>query len=663
MRMNSMLRYLFGAPALLAGFSGAAGAQGSNRDLTTISLESLMDTQVTSVSRQSEELRRTAAAIFVISQEDIRQSGVTDVAELLRMVPGVDVAQITRNTWAVSVRGFNAQYATKLLVMIDGRAVYDPGFSGVFWHLQNLALEDIDRIEVIRGPGATMWGANAVNGVISITTKTAADTQGGLLTAAGGTDRPGEGSFRYGSAIGPNAFYRIFGRQTTRTSSETRAGKDGGDSWNMTDAGFRVDWDASKKDFLSIETGAYRGVIGSRQDVLKSLSPLAYETAGLEGNHGGHVLARWDRSMNESSGLTLRFYYDHRDHHGWAAKELHVFDFDLQHHFGIGSRHNVIWGAGYRENRDDFANSLAFGMTPDRLKTNLASAFLQDEAAIVPQKLFVTAGTKFERSSFTGFNVQPSLRMSWLPNARQSAWLSASRAVRTANRVERGMYLNVDSFPMGNSFGLVELYGTPSARSEGLSAYEGGYRYQANRRLWLMSTAFYNVYDHLSTVEAGRPFFTAPPLPPHLVQPLYFGNEMRGETYGVEGAGSFKLNSFLAFKGSYSFLRAALRAPRTRTSEATEGQSPKRQFYAGSVWTLPKSFEIAAHAYVVGPLKNFGTPGYTRLDLNVGWKGGENVELSVAGQNLLGPHMEFGDLTGPVNIVKRSIYAKITWRF
>src|SRR2546425_2661846 len=282
-----------------------AASQGPESKLDTLSLENLLSMEVTSVSRHQEELRKTPAAVYVITQEDIRRSGVTDVAELLRMVPGVQVAQINSNVWAVGARGFSAEYSNKLLVLVDGRTVYDPTFSGVYWRLQNLVLEDIDRIEVIRGPGATMWGANAVNGVISITTKKAANTQGGLFVADSGTGRPAEGSLRFGGSAGKTAFYRVFGRQTTRSSLTSPSGANGLDSWNMTDGGFRFDWNPSKADSVTVETGAYRGLVGSNQRAVLSLSPFIYGTAGLVGNIGGDVLTRLSPSFKNASNLTM----------------------------------------------------------------------------------------------------------------------------------------------------------------------------------------------------------------------------------------------------------------------------------------------------------------------------------------------------------------------
>jgi len=641
----------------------AVSAQQSIPDLTTASLEDLFSMEVTSVSRHQEELRKTPAAVYVITQEDIHRSGVTDVAELFRMVPGIQVAQIESSIWAVSARGFNAEYSTKLLIIVDGRTVYDPTFSGVYWRLQNFVLEDIERIEVIRGPGATMWGANAVNGVISITTKRVADTQGGLLVADAGTGRPAEGSFRFGGSLGSKALFRVFSRQTTRSSLTDGSGASGGDSWNMTDGGFRVDWNPSKTDSVTVESSTYRGVIGRNQPKLVSLSPLTYEVGGLSSNTGGHILARWNHSFANSSELTFQTYYDKSHTSGFDHDDIHTFDFDLQYSFKIGSRNDVMLGFGTRHYRDDFHNDLFLSLTPSRESIGITSGFVQDEITLARNQLYLTVGTKAEHSSFSGDNVQPALHLAWLPAARQSVWASVSRSVRTSSRAERGVSANVGSFQAGPLLGLANVYGQEANRSEGLNAYEAGYRYQANSKLWLDVASFFNVYDHLSTTEQGATFFQPEPVP-HVVAPVYFGNGMKGKTYGAEVAANYKVTSLLSLKGSYSLLRLALHGYNgTVVSENAEGQSPRHQIYIGSFLSLPRSFQLSGHAYFVGSLPTFPTPAYTRIDLNLGWKALEHVELNLVGQNLLGSHMEFGTQGSPSNVVKRSMYGKATWRF
>jgi iron complex outermembrane receptor protein len=431
----------------------------------------------------------------------------------------------------------------------------------------------------------------------------------------------------------------------------------------MTDAGIRLDWNPSKADSLTVESAAYRGVIGLEQIKLVSLSPLSYGGVGLLSNAGGHILTRWSHSFKGSSNLTVQAYYDRSHSGGYTGDNIRTLDFDLQYHFKIGSRKDVMDGLGRREYSDSFRNNFGTGLTPSHEDIDLTSGFVQDEITFVEKKLYFTVGTKAEHSTFSGDNVQPAVQLAWLPTDRQSVWLSASRAVRTASRAERGLYANYGSFQAGPLPGLVYLYGQESARSEGLRAYEAGYRYQAHRNLWFDLTSFYNVYDHLSSVAPGKTFFQQQPAP-HFVAPLYFGNKVTGETYGTGVAASYKPASSLSLKGSYTLLRLALHGSNVGLlSEGREGQSPRHQVYIGSFLNLPKSFEISGHAYFVGSLPNLQTPAYTRLDLNVGWKGLENVELMLAGQNLLGSHMEFGDVSTPANVIKRSLYAKIVWRF
>jgi iron complex outermembrane receptor protein len=632
-------------------------------DLSAISLESLMNVQVSSVSRHQEDLRESAAAIFVITQEDIRRSGMTDVAEILRMVPGLNVAQINGHTWAVSARGFNEQYSTKLLVLIDGRTVYDPTFSGVYWHLQNMVLEDIERIEIIRGPGATMWGANAVNGVISIRMKSAADTQGGLVVASAGSGRPGDGSFRFGDTLGKNASYRVYVRQTTRSALETSSGADGQDSWNLTNMGFRIDWKLSESDSFTFDGDIYRGVRGNRQPITLSLSPITTGIAGLMGDRGGHLRAKWNHVFSPDSSLTFQFYVNDVRYTGYGAGKLKAVDFDLQHNVHIGRHQNFTWGFGRRETNDDFPDTPAFGLNPSTAKTNLTSAFIQDEIQLFQDRLRITIGSKFEHSTLAGYNAQPSVRLAWIPGARHAIWASTGHAVRTASRANRGIHVNAGSFQAGPMTGLIEVLGQENTRNERLTAYEAGYRYQVNRRLWTDVAAFYNVYDDLSMVVPGNPVFTPQPTP-HLVLPLNFANIAKGRTYGLEVATNYKVKDTWTLRGSYSLLRMNLAGPAgTTAAETTEGQSPRHQIHAASSLTLPKAFELSTNAYFVGPLRSDRVPSYTRIDTGITWKGLERADLSLIGHNLLGAHQEVGQSPAPPNVVQRSIFGQIAWRF
>jgi len=645
-------------------FPPVAIPQDISKELADASIETLMSMQVTSVSRRQEKIRNTSAAVYVITSDDIRRSGITDIADLLRMVPGMNVAQSNSSTWAISARGFNAPYSTKLLVTVDGRSVYDPTFSGVFWNLQNLVLQDIDRIEVIRGPGATMWGSNAVNGVISITTKKASATQGGLFVADAGMGKPGEGTFRFGQAIGKSAFYRVSARQTTRSNNPTRAGLNGGDAWNATNLESRLDWSPSNRDSYTFELGSYRGVAGSTQSLVTSVNPVTAGTVGLLSTSGINVLGRWTRVLSEDSNLKFQVYYDATRRAGWGSKTTNVLDFDLQHSIRFAGRHNVMWGIGFRDNFNHIDDTPVLGILPERQHTYKSGAFFQDEITAVTDKLIVTVGSKFERTSLTGSNVQPSVHLMWLPTSRQSIWAAASRAIRTTNIAERAVHWDLGTFDAGFTTGIVEVFGQPDTKSEELLAYETGYRYQFTRKFWVDLATFYNNYKNLSTTVSGAPYL-ATSSPPLLIAPQYMGNAAGGETYGEEVSANYRVNSLLTFRGGYSLLRMQIHAdPGTSSAvEDAEGQNPRHQVNLSSSLNLTKYFEASSQAYFVSSLPAYHVPSYTRLDANITWKGLRHSELSLIGANLLGSHLEFGDTPAVSNVVKRSIFGRVAWRF
>jgi len=643
-----------------------SAALGAQPDLFGLGLEELMKLPVTSVSRRQEQLMRTASAVYVITQDDIRRSGATDIADVLRMVPGMNVAQISSSKWAVSARGFNAQWENKLLVMVDGRTAYAPSFSGVFWNLQDFVLEDIEKIEVIRGPGATMWGANAVNGVVSITTKHAADTQGGLLTADAGMRRPGEGSVRYGGAIGKSAFYRAFAKQTNRLSLPH--GEDGvNDAWNLTHGGFRVDWDASESNDFTVDGDFIRGVSGARVNGLSSLSPISYRGEEHSGQLAGSIRSRWHHS-GKGSDLTLQFYYENISNYETFTTIEHLLDFDLLHSFNLRRRHKMIWGAGQRWAFDRNKNSAHMGYWPAQSKAMVSNAFLQDEIGLSPDRLYLTVGSKVERNSYTGFEVQPTARILWLPGKKRSFWAAASRAVRTANRSDRGFRSDFTAFPIEDSIGVVSLLGREGNRSETLLAYELGHRYQANRRLSLDLASFYNTYDHLATTEPGDPFSEDSGSGSHVVFPLYFSNLMKGETYGVETSVSYNVNSTLTLKGAHSWLQMNLHLyPGSQDSyaEGAERNSPRHQAYFGSSFKLRRGLQLNTNTYFVASLPAWRIPSYVRQDASLSWSVGENLEFRLVGQNLFDPaHPEFGEGEGTsASAMKRGVFAKLTWRF
>ncbi len=647
-------------------------AQKPDTDLTTASLEELMSIEVTSVSKKEEKLFQTAAAIYVITQEDIRRSGLTSIPELLRLAPGLDVARIDGNKWAISARGFNGRYANKLLVLIDGRSMYSPETSGVYWEVQDLLLEDIERIEVIRGPGGTLWGANAVNGVINIITKHAKATPGGVLTAGGGSEERGFGSFRYGAQIGEQAHYRVYGKYFHRSGLVDVAGRAANDGQRMVSGGGRMDWQVTDRDALMLEGDIYHTDLRETSLAISAAAPFA-PPANTRGEFNGNsLLGRWHHDFSARSDTTLQVYYDRfsRDIF-WLADHIHTFDLDFQHHVAVGQRQDIVWGLDYRlVSHQAKNNSLdPVQYNPPGKTAHLFSGFAHDQIRLVKDRLRLMLGVKLEHNQFSGFEVQPSLRLAWTPSARQTLWAAASRAVRTPDRTQQNLRANVQAFPAPDGTPvIVVVFGSANAKSEVLRAYEFGYRVQSSRKLSLDLATFYNTYHHLTSFEPGPPFFETA-TPPHLVVPIYYSNLLRGKTSGLEASVNFNVTNHWKLQGSYSFLRMRLQrdaASQDTVSEGTAGDNPQHQFQLHSYFKLPRNFELDTALYHVSRLAGQPVPGYTRLDARLGWHVRENVELSLGLQNLLDKqHPEF-DTIGVAVIpsqVRRSFYGKVTWRF
>ncbi len=665
-RRGAALALLLLAPA------GAAWAQQGPVDLTTASIEELMQVQVTSASKRQEKFFETAAAIYVISQEDIRRSGATSIPELLRMVPGMDVAQIDANKWAVSSRGFNERFADKMLVLIDGRTVYTPFFSGVYWEMQDTLLEDIERIEVIRGPGASLWGANAVNGVIIILTKPAKDTQGGLVTAGAGNQERGFGGVRYGGRFGPSAHYRFNAKYFNRGGLVDSTGKNSRDGWDVVRGEFRTDWEVSGRDRLTFQGGIYHGGAGQRVTITTLSPPFSATIDDRVKIAGGNVVTRWERTFAGGSGMTLQAFYDRtKREEATLGQSHHVFDLDFDHRFALGERQYIVWGLGYRFTTDNLRNSFHFSFNPASRATNLFSGFVQDEIVLVAERLRLTLGTKLEHNAYSGFEVQPNLRLLWTPHPHHAIWAAVSRAVESPSRVDANGRINEAVFlGADGTTTLASEFSNPRLPAESVLANELGDRAQLGKRLSLDVATFYNVYAHLHTDEPGLPFFESSPPPPHRVLPTFFADKMRGETHGIEGAANWKITPGWTLSASYTELRMHLPpAPSSQDLPAgpeEEGRSPRRQWQLRSYFKVSRNLEFDAAVYHVSRIPIFGVPSYTRLDLRLGWRPTGSLEISLVGQNLLGArHPEFGssDQLVEATQVKRSGYGKLTWRF
>jgi iron complex outermembrane receptor protein len=641
------------------------------KDLGDKSIEDLMNIEVTSVSRKDQKLSRTAAAIFVITQEDIRRSGATNIPDLLRMVPGLDVAQVNGSTWAISSRGFNDEFANKLLVLIDGRTVYSPLFSGVFWDVQQVPMEIIDRIEVIRGPGAAVWGANAVNGVINITTKKASDTQGGLISAGGGTYERGFGTAEFGGKLASETYYRAYMNAFDRNHLTGFAGQSGQDDWDMYRTGFRVDSKLGTKDSITVQGDAYKGSEGEIVPAVTSFQPPQPQILDLRQDFGGwDFLTRWDRAISSSSQTTLQVYFDRTNRADVTNGEgRDTFDVDFQHHVAWGDRQDFVWGLGYRATSDDIRGSFKVSFNPPIETDQLFSSFVQDEIGVIPRKLYVTIGARLEHNPFSGFGVQPNASLAWIVNDKNMLWASLSRALRTPAR-ETDVRFNVAVSPGPNGLPLVVSNFGMASKNENVFAQEIGYRTQLSGHLSLDLTAFYNSYTDLVSEEVGTPTLEFNPPPIHLVLPINGANLLHGESHGMEMALNWKPATRWTLSPSYSYLQLHIHRDPTSTdieSPATiEGSSPREQAQLRSHLELASRWSWDASVYFVGRLSASKVPAYTRLDTGLTWSIGKKLSLSVVGQNLLHDHHIESNATDQIvvsSMVKRSAYAKFTVQF
>lgn len=644
-------------------------------DLFKLSLEELMGVEVTSVSRQESTVGRSPAAIFVISSEMIRRSGATTIPELFRMVPGMDVARADNNKWAVSARGFNDRFSKNLLVQIDGRTLYNPIFSGVYWDAVDYPLHDIERIEVIRGPGASVWGANAVNGIINIITKSTKDTQGGLISGGAGTEERGFGTFRYGGKAGENVSYRIYGDGFNRDKQFAEA-DDPNDAWKGGSGGLKLDWQAAQQDAVTFDAGYFNEPSGKNDVRAMSTAPFRFRNLEDEDVVGGHVLGRVRHTLDDDASWVLQMYWDHVDRDSTNDVlnfRWDTFDVDFQRQFPIGERQKFIYGAGYRlidafvgpSARD---NGFIIDTDLPNRQAQTMSLFAQDEIALIEDRLSLTLGSKLEHNDYTNFEIQPTGRLLWTPTQRQSVWASVSRAVRTPTMLEDNIRItSLQSIAGAGNY--PQSVGNVDFKSEEVLAYELGYRSQVTDDLSTDLAVFYNDYDRLRVLV---PQTAAPPFLPLLAQ-----NRMSAKTYGVEWSNTWRATKRWQLYGAYTFLNMELKRDKgiSFTAEAAEHQSPQNQVYLKSSWDLPHDFEFDLMGRYVSRLSGFNLTGaaglanyiraYVSMDARLGWRPGKNWELELVGQNLLDDsHPEFGQSNqGPLVEIQRSVYAKITYKW
>jgi len=608
----------------------------SPTQLKKLSIEQLMDLEVTLVSRTPQKLSEVASAIQVLTGADIRRSGATNIPEALRLFPNLQVAQLNASAWIISARGFNTIFANKLLVMIDGRTVYTPFFGGVLWEMQNVLLEDVDRIEVVSGPGGTLWGANAVNGVINIITKNTSETQGVYATASVGDFIKNQVGLRYGGRLAQNLTFRVFGQAYERNATLLPTGERNQDRWNLRQGGLRFDWTPSSNDHLLLQTHFYGGT--------------RFTTGGNSGLDGQHLLGRWTRTISDRSGLAVQFYVDRYyrdDAPSRVFDQLTTYDLDFQHRFPVKNRHNVLWGLGYRMARDLTLSEGFFGVLPPRRNMPLYTGFIQDEISLT-SALKLTLGTKLLHNVFTGFEWQPSARMAWSVKPNNLLWAAVSRAVRTPSRFDVDYFLPTTPQPPTKA----SVAGGPNFQSEHLVAYEVGYRWQPDPRVSLSLAGFYNVYRDVYSVEA---------LPGTLTYQIQNGSE--GEAWGAELSGQVQLLPVWRIRGGYTFFDKELRAkPGRNFNPDYLGNDAKHRVLLQSILDLPGNFQLDVTGRYLDALpKTLATPAvpsYLTYDARLAWLY-RWLEVSVVGQNLgQRQHVEFGNLQLP-----RSVFGRLTVRF
>ena len=610
-------------------------------ELRSLSLEELMNVEVISVSRRPERLAEAASAIQIITAEDIRRSGATSLPEALRLAPNLQVAQVNGSQWAISARGFNNVLANKLLVLIDGRVVYTPLFAGVFWDVQDTLLEDIERIEVISGPGGTLWGSNAVNGVINILTKDARATEGLFSEVGSGSELRELVGLRYGGELSPDLHYRIFGKATQRDDTELSNGAAAQDDWNSSQGGARLDWQRSR-DSVTLQGDFYSG----------KPNPDGMQNVAVT---GGNLLTRWSHTFSERSDFSLRTYFDRtrRDLRNGFRQDLDTFSVDWQQRFQAGTRNQLVWGLEVRRMDHAITNLPGFEFRPPNEEQYLSSAFVNDTITLLPQRLQLTVGVKFEDTHYTDVEYQPSVRLAWTPSEQQTVWGAVSRAVRTPSRIDRDFFLSLGTIPVfvGGNFD-----------SEELLAYEAGWRAQPNAGFALSLATFYNQYDKLRSAEPGPPPFNLP---------ITILNGVEGDTYGLELTANYQVLRNWRLRAGYTYFHKDLEvksSSRDLNNGTVESSDPEHQVLLQSKLDLGKRIELDWVARYVDRLPNGDrmpnpyVPSYISLDLRLGWRVTNGVELSLVGQNLLdGRHPEFVPTSPSPREIERSFYARLSW--
>lgn len=649
--------------------AGVQPSDSQTQQLKSLTLEQLGNVEVTSQSKEPTQVWDTPAAIYVLSADDIRRSGVTNVPDALRLIPGVNVFRVngSRN-WAVGIRGFADQFSRYVLVLIDGRSVYTPLFGGVLWTINNVMLEDIDRIEVIRGPGGTIWGTDAVNGVINIITKNSQETRGTLLSSGGGNVDENTEDLRHGS--GRNGWtWRADGFGFIRAPEYHIDGQPDYDWSRDGQIGFRLDHDTGSDEF-TFQGDAYWGKFGDAQSLSTYQPPKFFVSYRSTNVSGGNLRTRWRRHFSDKSDIYLQAYWSH-DHRIGSnfGEDRDTFDVDFLHRLTATPHQQFTWGLGIRLSPSDTTRTVPTdNFIPSGRTESIYSAFLQEEMRLVPGKLSLIAGSKLEHNNYTGFEYQPNVRLLFTPTDKFSAWASISRAVRIPDRVNED--IQDDIFIPSSPLIFARVSGNHRLDSERLIAYEGGFRTLIHPRFYFSASGFYNAYRNL-IAQGGLNLIPAPspPFPPgSLLFDIQYTNGIHGASDGAEIAPDFQATSFWRIRSGFSYLNIDLNDERGFTDTVTlnqlRGSSPRYQAFVQSEINLPRHFEFDQSFRYVDSLPAQSVRAYTTADARIGWNPTKNVSFSVTGQNLFQPHhAEFGIDPSPTVLIKRGVYAKLVWSY
>ena len=649
--------------------------QSGPNPLKDLSLGQLGNIQVTTQTKAPVEVWKTTAAIYVITQDDIRRAGITTIPEALRLAPGVEVTRIDSNKWSIGIRGFGSRLDRDVLVLMDGRSLYTPLLAGTYWEVQDTVIEDIDRIEVIRGPGGITWGPNAVNGVINIITKSAKETQGALVSGATSTFQRGFGTIRYGAQNASGSLaYRVYAKGFDR-GAQYHTDHDNYDAWRSQQAGFRADWTSSPRDSFTFQGDIYRERAGETVTAVNYAPPYQQTVEGDMRLSGGNLMMHWTRTFSPGKDIQIQAYYDATNRREPNFGDVRkTFDVDYTQRYPLGKRNSLTWGLSARaSDGDEIAPTTGLFFTPSRRTDTLWTQFIEDDVDLIPRRLVFQAGSKFINTNFTGIEAEPSARLLWTPSDTQSLWLAFTRAVRTPSNAERDFNLTGLVAPPSAATGGLPVFArfeaNPNFVSEKLNSYEVGYRGLLTKTAYIDIATFFNQYSDLfseDVLNGGQEIVESSPPPTHLLIQAHFGNGLVGDTYGSEIAPEWRPAPWWRLRGSYSLLKMVInRGPHSLdigSGPGIEGQSPQHQVLIQSGWDFPKRIALDFDYRYVSKLPTARIAAYHTADARLAWTIKNHLELSANAVNLFQPfHYEFPSDPGPNVAIKRSYFGEFRW--